>query len=204
MTDSPAFVRNGRLDILAVNRLGRALYAPLFTPGSPLPVSIARFQFVDPAGPDLFPDRTASLNTAVALLRTEAGRAPHDSELTALIGELVTRSGEFRNARPEHNVRLHHTGSKPFHHLEIGDILLDFDAMALPAQPGLTLTAYSAEPGIPGHDRTAPAVRLGRHRRRTDRRRHTRPPELTDTAGLRQATRSRGPGPADRHLSRCT
>ncbi|MFJ9380928.1 helix-turn-helix transcriptional regulator [Streptomyces sp. NPDC101455] len=152
MTDSPAFVRNGRLDIVAINRLGRALYAPLFAPDAPRPVNIARFQFLNPAGRDYFPDWDASLNTTVSLLRTEAGRAPHDTELTGLIGELVTRSDDFRIAWAKHNVRLHHTGSKPFHHPEIGDLLLDFDAMALPAQPGLTLTAYSAEPGTPAHD----------------------------------------------------
>ncbi|MGW3691763.1 MmyB family transcriptional regulator [Streptomyces sp. NPDC005125] len=135
-----------------MNRLGRALYAPLFAPGAPRPVNIARFQFLNPTGRDFFPDWAASLNTTVSLLRTEAGRAPGDSELTALIGELVTRSDEFRTAWAKHNVRLHHTGSKPFRHPEIGDILLDFDAMALPAQPGLTLTAYSAEPGTAAHD----------------------------------------------------
>ncbi|MFF7655100.1 helix-turn-helix transcriptional regulator [Streptomyces sp. NPDC007983] len=152
MTDSPAFVRNGRLDILAINRLGRALYAPLFTSGTPRPVNIARFQFLAPTGRGFFPDWEASLNTTVSLLRTEAGRAPHDAELTRLIGELVTRSDEFRIAWAKHNVRLHHTGRKAFHHPEVGDIVLDFDAMALPAQPGLTLTAYSAEPGTAAHD----------------------------------------------------
>jgi transcriptional regulator with XRE-family HTH domain len=36
MTETPAFVRNGRLDILAVNPLGRALYSPvLANPGRP-------------------------------------------------------------------------------------------------------------------------------------------------------------------------
>ncbi|MET7451313.1 helix-turn-helix transcriptional regulator [Streptomyces sp. NPDC005574] len=152
MTDSPAFVRNGRLDILAINRLGRALYAPLFADKPHCPVNIARFQFLDPAGRDFFPDWDASLNTTVSLLRTEAGRAPHDTELTRLIGELVTRSDEFRTAWAKHNVRLHHTGRKPFRHPEVGEIRLDFDAMALPAHPGLTLTAYTAEPGTPDHD----------------------------------------------------
>ncbi|MEV5612775.1 helix-turn-helix transcriptional regulator [Streptomyces sp. NPDC052225] len=152
MTGTPAFVRNGRLDILAVNRLGRALYAPLFGADAAPPVNIARFQFLDPAGRDFFPDWDAALNTTVSLLRTEAGRAPHDSELTGLIGELVTRSDDFRTAWAKHNVRLHHTGRKPFRHPEVGDLLLDFDAMALPAQPGLTMTVYSAEPGTPDHD----------------------------------------------------
>ncbi|MFE1841596.1 helix-turn-helix transcriptional regulator [Streptomyces sviceus] len=151
MTDAPAFIRNGRLDILAVNPLGRALYAPLFT-GSGRPVNIARFQFLDPTSRGFFPDWNAAVHTTVSLLRTEAGRAPGDAELTGLIGELVTRSDEFRAAWAKHNVRLHHTGRKPFRHPAIGEITLDFDAMELPAHPGLTLTAYSAEPGTPDHD----------------------------------------------------
>ncbi|MFF1359377.1 helix-turn-helix transcriptional regulator [Streptomyces sp. NPDC058297] len=152
MTDVPAFIRNGRLDVLAVNRLGRALYSPLFTDDAPRPVNMARFQFLNPAGRDFFPDWDQSVNTTVSLLRTEAGRAPGDSDLTGLIGELVTLSDEFRTAWAKHNVRLHHTGRKSFRHPAVGEITLDFDAMELPAQPGLTLTAYSAAPRTPAHD----------------------------------------------------
>ncbi|MGW4607051.1 helix-turn-helix transcriptional regulator [Streptomyces sp. NPDC004532] len=152
MTDSPAFIRNGRLDILATNPLGRALYAPLFPDPSAQTANIARSQFLTPAGHDFFPDWDESVNTTVALLRTEAGRTPHDTELTGLIGELVTRSEEFRTAWAKHNVRLHHTGRKSFRHPAVGVITVDFDAMELPAQPGLTLTAYSTAPGTPDHD----------------------------------------------------
>ncbi|WP_037628703.1 helix-turn-helix transcriptional regulator [Streptomyces aureus] len=152
MTDSPAFIRNGRLDILATNTLGRALYAPLFPNPTAATTNIARAQFLTPAGRDFFPNWETGVNTTVALLRTEAGRAPHDTELTGLIGELVTRSQEFRTAWAKHNVRLHHTGKKAFHHPAVGTIALDFDAMELPAQPGLTLTAYSAAPGTPDHE----------------------------------------------------
>ncbi|MFI2913848.1 helix-turn-helix transcriptional regulator [Streptomyces sp. PDY-4] len=152
MTGSPAFIRNGRLDILAVNDLGRALYAPLFTAAAPAPVNIARFQFLDPTSRGFFPDWNASVNTTVSLLRTEAGRAPGDTDLTGLIGELVTLSDEFRTAWAKHNMRLHHNGRKAFRHPAIGEITLDFDAMELPAHPGLTLTTYSAEPGTPDHD----------------------------------------------------
>ena len=155
MTDSPAFIRNGRLDILAVNRLGRALYAPLYSSQAKEPVNIARFQFLDPCGRDYFPDWEESVNTTVSLLRTEAGRAPHDRDLTGLVGELATRSEEFRTAWAKHNVRLHHTGRKSFRHPAVGVLTLDFDAMELPAQPGLTLTAYSAAPGTPDHDSLA-------------------------------------------------
>ncbi|MFB7576119.1 helix-turn-helix transcriptional regulator [Streptomyces sp. NPDC093064] len=153
MRDCPAFIRNGRLDVLATNPLGRALYSPLYTGSAREPVNMARFQFLDPAGREFFPHWEESVNTTVSLLRTEAGRAPGDSDLTGLIGELVTRSDEFRTAWAKHNVRLHHTGRKAFRHPAIGEITLDFDAMELPAQPGLTLTAYSAPPHTSDHDK---------------------------------------------------
>ncbi|MGA5894311.1 helix-turn-helix transcriptional regulator [Streptomyces venetus] len=152
MTDCPAFIRNGRLDILATNDLGRALYSPLFPDAGTETANIARFQFLDPRGRDFFPDWEESLDTTVSLLRTEAGRAPHDAGLTGLIGELVTRSEEFRTAWAKHNVRLHRTGRKSFHHPAVGVLTLDFDAMELSALPGVTLTAYSAAPGTPDHD----------------------------------------------------
>lgn len=49
-------------------------------------------------------------------------------------------------------MRLHHSGRKSFRHPHVGRITLDFDAMDLPAQPGLTLTAYTAAPGTRDHD----------------------------------------------------
>ena len=151
MTDTPAFVRNGRLDVLAINTLGRALYSPAFT--SPArPVNLARFRFFDPAAREFYPDFTDTAHTTVALLRTEAGRDPFNKSLTALIGELSTRSEEFRTLWAAHNVRLHRSGVKHFHHLIIGRMDLMFEAMALEADEGPTLTAYIAEPGTPSHD----------------------------------------------------
>jgi hypothetical protein len=88
----------------------------------------------------------------VALLRTEAGRDPYDKGLTDLVGELATRSDDFRIRWAAHDVRLHHTGTKRFQHPVIGRLDLGFEAMPMPADPGLTLTAYSAEPETPGAD----------------------------------------------------
>jgi hypothetical protein len=148
MTTTPAFVRNGRLDILAINPLGRALYAPVFDDPT-RPANLARFCFLDPRAGDLYPDWDDAANTTVALLRTEAGRDPYDRALTGLVGELATRSDDFRTRWAAHNVRLHRTGLKHFHHPVVGELSLAFDAMELPADTGLTLTAYSAEPGSP-------------------------------------------------------
>jgi hypothetical protein len=104
------------------------------------------------------------VNTTVALLRTEAGRDPYDRGLSDLVGELSTRSETFRTRWAAHNVRLHHTGVKRFHHPVVGDLsLLNFEAMPLPADPGLTLTAYSVEPGPRPRMRSA-SSRAGRRR----------------------------------------
>ena len=151
MTDAPAFVRNGRLDVLAANRLAEALYAPMFAnPARPL--NLARFAFLDPQSTGFYPEWDAAADTTVALLRTEAGRDPYNKDLTDLIGELSTRSDEFRTRWAAHNVWLHQTGAKKFRHPIVGDLSLSFEAMPLPADPGLTLTAYSAQPGTPSHD----------------------------------------------------
>jgi transcriptional regulator with XRE-family HTH domain len=151
MTHAPAFVRNGRLDILAANPLGQALYAPAFAPPA-RPVNLARFCFLDPSAEAFYPDWAESADTTVNLLRTEAGRDPYNKDLTDLVGELATRSDDFRTRWAAHNVRLHHTGVKHFQHPVVGRIDLAFEAMPLPADPGLTLTAYSAEAGTPAHD----------------------------------------------------
>jgi transcriptional regulator with XRE-family HTH domain len=151
MVTTPAFVRNGRLDILAINALGRALYAPAFD-NPAHPANLARFNFLNPRAEDFYPDWDASVNTTVALLRTEAGRDPHNRDLTDLVGELATRSDQFRVRWAAHDVRLHRSGIKHFQHPVVGRLDLTFDAMDLPADPGLTLTAYTAEPGSPSED----------------------------------------------------
>jgi len=151
MTDSPAFVRNGRRDILAANRLGYALYSELYI--DPVrPANIARFVFLSPRAHDFFPDWAGAANDLVANLRTEAGRNPHDRALSELVGELSTRSEEFRTRWAAHNVRYHHTGLKDIHHPVVGDLRLTFEAMDLPADPGLSLVVYGTEPGSASHD----------------------------------------------------
>jgi hypothetical protein len=151
MTTTAAFIRNGRLDLLAINALGRALYAPAFDDPA-RPANLARFNFLDPRARDFYPDWDDAAHTSVALLRTEAGRDPHNRELTDLVGELATRSTEFRTLWAGHDVRLHRSGIKKFRHPVVGRLDLAYEAMDLPADPGLTLTAYTAEPGSPSED----------------------------------------------------
>ena len=154
MTGAPTIVRNGRMDLLATNDLGRALYSPVFDHAAGKQANIARFQFLDPAARDFHPNWEAAADTTVAIMRTEAGRDPHNRQLTDLVGELATRSEEFRRRWAGHDVRLHHTGSKSFHHPVVGQVELTFESLALPAADmwGLELTAYTAEPGSASAD----------------------------------------------------
>jgi transcriptional regulator with XRE-family HTH domain len=151
MAGTAAFVRNGRLDILASNPLGRALYSPVFDQPAHRG-NIARFDFLDPRAADYYPDYDGALAIAVALLRTEAGRNPRDKDLTELVGELATRSEAFRARWGAHDVRLHRGGVKTFNHPVVGYLELAYDSMDLVAAPGLVLTAYTAEPATPSAD----------------------------------------------------
>jgi transcriptional regulator with XRE-family HTH domain len=148
---SPAYVRNARCDMLAANRLGAALFAPVLD--SPAqPANSARFLFLDPAAPAFYLDWERQAQDVVAMLRTEAGRSPHDKALSNLIGELSTRSENFRTWWAAHNVRFHRTGVKRFHHPAVGDLTLTFEALDLAADSGLRISAYTAEPGTPSDD----------------------------------------------------
>jgi hypothetical protein len=151
MHDVPVFVQNGRLDAVATNRLGAALFSEMFV-AQQRPVNAARFTFLDPRAQTFYRDWEGNAGQIVALLRAEAGRSPYDRILTDLVGELATRSDLFRTLWGSHDVRLHRTGSKNVHHPVVGDLDLTFEAMDLTSEPGLQLLAFSAEPGTPSHD----------------------------------------------------
>src|SRR5215211_6328594 len=146
MTGSAAIAENGRLDALATNQLGRAFHAHLFD-GSGRPVNFARFVFLDPRAEEFFADWERAARDCAALLRSEAGRSPFDRELSDLVGELSTRSEEFRGHWATHNVRLHNKGEKHFNQPVVGELELSYNRIELAADPGLTIVAYTAEPG---------------------------------------------------------
>jgi len=152
ITGGVAFVRDQHQDLLATNALGRAFYSPLIGDGGRTP-NLARFQFLDPASRDFYPDWDRFAEMCVAIMRTEAGRDPHDTELQDLVGELSTRSDTFRTLWGAHDVRTHGSGIKRFNHPVVGELTLAYEGLALAADPGLSLTIYTAEPGSPSSER---------------------------------------------------
>ncbi|MCG7309017.1 helix-turn-helix transcriptional regulator [Brachybacterium sp. ACRRE] len=151
ITDGPAFVRNGRMDVLATNPLGAAFYDHVLD--GPGQGNLARFNFLDERSRDFYPDWETAADVSVAILRTEAGRDPRDRQLHDLIGELSTRSEEFRTRWGAHNVRRHGSGTKRFHHHLVGDLTLDYEGLELTAEPGLSFLIYTATPGSESQQR---------------------------------------------------
>jgi transcriptional regulator with XRE-family HTH domain len=145
---TPAYVRNNRLDLLGVNRLGRALLSDLYPNESSRP-NLARYLFLDSRSQDFYAEWAAVAKDVVSALRIEAGRHPYHRGLTDLIGELSTRSEEFRTWWASHNVRLHRTSTKQMQHPVVGALELTGEALELPGDAGLTLITYTVEPATP-------------------------------------------------------
>lgn len=152
LTDGVAFVRDQHHNVLATNELGRAFFAPVIGDGGRVP-NLARFQFLDPASKDFYPDWDLFAEMCVAIMRAEAGRNPHDKGLQDLVGELSTCSDVFRDLWARHNVRTHGAGTKRYNHPIVGEVTLAYEELAVTAEPGQVLMIYTAEPGSPSAER---------------------------------------------------
>jgi transcriptional regulator with XRE-family HTH domain len=146
ITGAPAFLGNERLDLLAANQLGRALFSEMYAAPA-RPINNARFVFLDPRAEAFFVDWERVAGECVAILRWAAGRDPYDRDLSDLVGELATQSEAFRTRWAAHDVRFHDTGVKHFHHPVVGELSLTYNRLDLAADQGLTIFTYVAEPG---------------------------------------------------------
>jgi hypothetical protein len=148
----PAVVVNAQQDLIASNLMGRALFAPQFESDEP---NLARFIFLDSRARDFYVDWPLACSLTAAMLRFEAGRDPLNGDLTALIGELSTRSPQFRKNWAEQDVHEHRTGRKICRHPELGELDITYDVFDMPGEPGLSIATYTAEEGTPTADKLA-------------------------------------------------
>lgn len=151
ITSGPAFVRNGRMDILASNALAHAFYDHVLN--GPGRGNLARFAFLDERSHVFYPDWPAAADVTVAILRAESGRDPRDTQLHELIGELSTLSDAFRTRWGAHDVRRHGSGTKSFRHHIVGEVTLSYEGLELTAEPGLSFLIYTAEAGSASEER---------------------------------------------------
>ena len=173
MIGTPALVLNVRLDIVTANALGYALFSPVYA--DPVrPANNARFVFLDPHATEFFRDWDKAANDTVALLRAAAGRNAYDRRLSDLIGELSTRSDDFRRRWAAHDVQIHTTGIKLIHHPVVGDLDLPYESFPLSHHLTQSLLTYTAEPGSPSQDALNSAGQLGRQRHAPQQRERAR------------------------------
>ncbi|OKI06165.1 transcriptional regulator [Streptomyces sp. CB02923] len=151
MPELPAYVVNNRLDLLAANPLGRALYADLYAAPA-YGANIPRFGFLHPAARRFYTEWERMGRFTVGALRVEAGKNPHDRELSDLIGELSARSDFFRMLWDSHEVHVFRERTKRFHHPLVGPLELDQEFLDLPHESGLSMLVYSAPPGTAAED----------------------------------------------------
>ena len=143
---APAVVQGRRLDVLAANRLGYALFAD-FGARPHRERNFARFVFLDEAARALYADWDRVAADSVAMLRLYAGRHPQDPQLTELVGDLSLRSDAFRRLWADHDVVAHSTGTKRLHHPLVGDLALGYESLTVEGDSEQVLVVYTAEPG---------------------------------------------------------
>jgi transcriptional regulator with XRE-family HTH domain len=152
--ETPAFVLGRRLDVLATNRMARALLCDF----DALPArerNHARWVFLNPDARERYADWEAVARDNVAVLRMDAGRHPDDHELSTLIGELTIKSPDFARWWAAHDVLRQTHGTKRYRHPVVGELTIFYEALPLPDDPEQTLFVYSAEPGSPSSEALA-------------------------------------------------
>jgi hypothetical protein len=147
MSHVPAMIQGRRMDILATNQLGEALYLG-FGADATQPRNMARFVFLDPPSPGAvrrLGTIRPRLRRHAALFRRPLPRRPTPQRTDR---RLSVRSPEFRRWWG-HNVRKHSTGTKHFHHPIVGALTVGFESLHVGDNLDLNFVTYTAEPNSP-------------------------------------------------------
>ncbi|MFF5176620.1 helix-turn-helix transcriptional regulator [Micromonospora sp. NPDC000316] len=150
---TPALIIDRRMDVLAGNRLGRALFAKVFEAVDP---NLVRFVFLSPAARSFYPQWGQVAQSSLGALRAATGDMLNDARLTDLVGELSLKSPEFRRLWARHDVRGKTHEAKLFNHHDVGELTLTYDSLTVDGATGQQLIIYQAEPG----SRSAQALAL--------------------------------------------
>lgn len=152
---TPAMLLGRRTDVLAANRLARALLTDFDT----MPAkdrNYARWLFLEADARERLIDWDAQARAVVENLRLDTGRNPDDPATQALVGALTIASPEFTRWWEEHHVYQRTFGDKQFRHPIVGELTLQYETLTLPGDPDQTLYLYTAEP----HSQAAEALGL--------------------------------------------
>ncbi|MCP2262684.1 helix-turn-helix transcriptional regulator [Promicromonospora thailandica] len=148
LDDVPVLVLGRRSDVLAQNRMARALFTDFERFPAPKR-NYARWMFLDEGSRDLFVDWEEQARVTVESLRLEAGNDPADRATAELIAELRESAPEFGRWWDEHRVNQRTYGTKRLRHPVVGDLSVEYETLSLPGDSDTTLYVYSTEPGSP-------------------------------------------------------
>ena len=138
----PAMILGRRTDVLASNRMARALFVD-FDAMRPAERNYARWMFLSQDARALFRDWDAQARSAVENLRLDAGNDPHDEGTRALVHELAAGSPDFGAWWAEHRVYQRTHGSKQLQHPLVGSLTVDYETFTMPGDPEQTLFVYT-------------------------------------------------------------
>ncbi|MFJ6632718.1 helix-turn-helix transcriptional regulator [Streptomyces sp. NPDC091376] len=148
LRDTPAMILDGRMDVLALNRMARAIYVDFEI----MPVrerNMARFIFLDPAARELFIDWDMAARMVVTGLHLYAGRHPNDPRLTELLDQLSAVDEDFHRWWAAHDVEEFAHGTRHYRHPLLGEVTLNYESLIFPGDPDQWLFVSTAEPGSP-------------------------------------------------------
>ncbi len=144
----PAMILGRRTDVLAANRMAKALFTDFERFRGP-ERNYTRWMFLDEEARALFVDWETQARAAVENLRLDAGTDPTDRATTDLVADLRARSPEFARWWDEHRVYQRTHGSKRLRHPVAGALTVEYETFLLPGDPDTTLFVYTTEAGSP-------------------------------------------------------
>lgn len=143
----PACVVGPALDLLALNDLAEALYR-----GFANRDNLMTMIFLDPAARDFYQDWDRTATGVVRNFRATSAAFPDEPRVREVVGELALRSPAFAALWAQYEVRPRTSEDKAFHHPDVGDLYLHFQAFTVADAPGQQLFAYTADSGSPSED----------------------------------------------------
>jgi transcriptional regulator with XRE-family HTH domain len=133
-----AFVVGPRAEVLAGNDLAWALLTD-FPNRPPGDRNLLRWMLLDDEARTLYKDWPMVVSQQVGVLQLEASAHPNDPAMEAFVGELATKSPDFRTWWSTPNPQGRTAGRKTFIHPVVGEVLIDWEAFIIPGNEGQTM-----------------------------------------------------------------
>lgn len=146
MEPVPAIILGRRTDVLASNRLARAL----MTDFEALPAThrnYARFILLDPRARELYQDWEQVGEQTTSMLHLDVGRFPDDRQLADLITDLREGCPEFPRFWDDQNVHEKDQGEIRFNHPVVGEFVLHYQTLLVPGEADQSVCTYYGAPG---------------------------------------------------------